>query len=410
MAWRGALQAAQGQRPSRRDLLLTPQNATRIADSLACMRGAAMKVGQLVSMETGEVLPPEIAEILARLRDQADFMPPRQLKTVLAAEWGRDFLRQFAHFDVRPVAAASIGQVHRARTRDGRDLAIKVQYPGVRASIDSDVDNVASLIRMSGLLPDGFDMAPLLAEAKRELHQEADYRHEGRCLESFAALLGDDAAFRVPSLQPDLTTPKILAMTYLPGEPVDALAAAPQAERDRVAACLIALTLREIFTFGLMQTDPNFANYRYDPQSGAIILLDFGATRALAPETAAAYRRVLDAGLRADADGLHEAALTAGFYDATAPGRYQAAILEMIEIAIEPLRQFAPFDFAGSEVAERLRAAGNELAYRGDHAHLPPMDTLFVQRKVGGMFLLGSRLRARVPLRALLEEVLAAQC
>ena len=148
MALRGAAELGRGKRPQFRDLLMTPANMSRVADQLAKMRGAAMKVGQLVSMDTGDVLPPELADIFARLRDDAHFMPPAQLKKVLATHWPNGWLGQFQSFDVRPIAAASIGQVHRAQTRDGRDMAIKVQYPGVAQSIDSDVANVGALVRM----------------------------------------------------------------------------------------------------------------------------------------------------------------------------------------------------------------------------------------------------------------------
>ncbi|MEM8618051.1 MAG: AarF/UbiB family protein, partial [Pseudomonadota bacterium] len=100
---------SRGQRPRSRDLLLTPRNISKIADELARMRGAAMKIGQLMSMDTGDMLPPELANIMARLRADADFMPPKQLKQVLTTEWGADWMRRFKRFDTRPIAAASIG-------------------------------------------------------------------------------------------------------------------------------------------------------------------------------------------------------------------------------------------------------------------------------------------------------------
>jgi Predicted unusual protein kinase len=138
---------ARGERPRLDRLILSPGSVERITDRLSQMRGAAMKLGQLMSMETGDLLPPELSNILARLRAEAHTMPPKQLKTVLEANYGADFRRLFKGFDTQPLAAASIGQVHRATAADGTALAIKIQYPGVRAAIDSDLDNAAALIR-----------------------------------------------------------------------------------------------------------------------------------------------------------------------------------------------------------------------------------------------------------------------
>ena len=248
-------------------------------------------------------------------------MPWPQLKRVLAQAWGAGWRDRFETFDIHPVAAASIGQVHRARTKDGRDLAIKVQYPGVRRSINSDVDNVASLMRVAGLIPAGTSIAPMLAEAKRQLHEEADYEREGRRLAEFGALLSDRPEFRVPDLHPDLTTPNVLAMSFVEGLPVETLAAAPQAERNRAMTLLIGLLFRELFEFRLMQTDPNFANYQYALKTGQVILLDFGATRAFADAFVDRYRRLLAAGLEGDRAGVRSAALEIGILSDGAPAR-----------------------------------------------------------------------------------------
>jgi predicted unusual protein kinase regulating ubiquinone biosynthesis (AarF/ABC1/UbiB family) len=398
----GALDLARGRRPDLPALLLTPANALRLADQLARMRGAAMKMGQLLSMDAGDLVPPDLAQILARLRADAHPMPGPQLKAVLTAAWGPDWLRRFDRFDVRPVAAASIGQVHRARTRDGRDLAVKVQYPGVRRSIDSDVDNVATLLRLSGLVPAGMDLAPLLAEAKRQLHDEADYAREGRCMARFGTLLADTPDVRVPDLQPDLTTPGVLAMTWLDGRPVEDLETAPQPDRDRVATRLLDLAFRELLDFRLMQTDPNFANYRHDPATGRVILLDFGATRDIPPALADAYRALLRAGRDGDRDRQRTAALRIGLLAPDTPAPQAAALLAMIHLALAPLRGGGVFDFAASDLAPRLRDAGLALAQDRAALPVPPADALFLHRKFGGLYLLAARLRARVDLGALL--------
>ena len=209
----GARQLLRGQRPSPRDMFLTPSNAQRLTHQLSQMRGAAMKMGQLLSLEAGDLLTPELAAVLRPLQAQAHFMPPAQLKKVLSAAWGPDFTKRFKKFDVRPIAAASIGQVHRAQTRDGRDVAVKVQYPGIRDSIDSDIRNLTSLMRMSGLVPRGLEMGPLLEEARIQLHEEADYAKEAGHMQRFATLLADDPNCIVPEFCEDLSTQDILTMS-----------------------------------------------------------------------------------------------------------------------------------------------------------------------------------------------------
>ncbi|MHA6326719.1 ABC1 kinase family protein [Roseivivax sp. CAU 1753] len=395
---------ASGQRPDLHDLMMTPANAARLAEELSRMRGAAMKLGQLISMEAGEVLPPALADILARLRSDAHSMPPAQLKTVLADNWGADFLRRFRKFDVRPIAAASIGQVHRATTKDGRDLAIKVQYPGIRAAIDSDIRNLGGLLRWSGLLPPGLDLAPLLEEARLQLHQEADYPREAASLQRFGALLSDDPGFIVPGVAPDLTTGDILAMDYIDSVPIESLATAPQGTRNRVAERLIALTLRELFDFAAMQTDPNFANFRYQTDTDRIVLLDFGAVRDFTPDRVAIFRDLMRAALSGDRGAMRDAAIATGYLRPDTAPHHTAQVLDMIEIAAAPLRDAAPFDFRTARLAARFAEAGQRFAADRDFAVIPPVDALFLQRKAAGLYLLCARLDAKVPLRPLLAR------
>ncbi len=400
----GGLRAlASGKRPDLAQLLLTRANALRLMDGLSHLRGAALKLGQMLSMDTGLVLPDELTAILGRMRDDARHMPPKQLQTVLNAEWGPGWYGRFARFDVRPFAAASIGQVHRAVTRDGQDLAIKVQYPGVRASIDSDVDNVAALLRLPGLLPRGMDLHPLLTEAKRQLHAEADYLAEAQHLARFGALLEGSDRFVLPALHAGLCTPQVLAMTYVESAPLDSLVDAPQALRDQVAAALIDLTLRELFAFGAMQTDPNLANYRYDSKTGHVVLLDFGAVQPIAPGLAADFRALARVALDGGAAETRDAMLRIGYFGpATAP-HHQDLIQSMFDTAMAPLRQDPPFDFGRSDLLERLRDMGLAIGNDRELAHVPPAATLFLHRKIGGMYLMAAKLRARVALRPLVE-------
>jgi predicted unusual protein kinase regulating ubiquinone biosynthesis (AarF/ABC1/UbiB family) len=401
----GGLRAlASGKRPDLAQLLLTPANTWRLSDGLSHLRGAALKLGQMLSMDTGLVLPDELTAILGRMRDDARHMPPKQLQTVLNAEWGTGWYSRFARFDVRPFAAASIGQVHRAVTRDGQDLAIKVQYPGVRASIGSDVDNVATLMRLPGLLPRGMDISPLLTEAKRQLHAEADYLAEAQHLVRFGALLQGSDIFALPTLHTQLCTPQVLAMTFMEGAPLDSLVDAPQAVRNRVAGALIDLVLRELFAFGAMQTDPNLANYRYDPETNRIVLLDFGAVQPIAPELAADFRALARVALEGGAAATRDAMLRIGYFGPTTAPHHQALIQSMFGAAMTPLRQDFPFDFGSSDLLEHLRDMGLAIGNDRDLAHVPPAATLFLHRKIGGMYLMAAKLRAQIALRPMVER------
>ncbi|MBT8413234.1 MAG: AarF/ABC1/UbiB kinase family protein [Boseongicola sp.] len=406
MAVNGIAQLGQGQRPAMRDLLLTPGNITRVADQLAKMRGAAMKIGQLMSMDTGDVLPPELPQIMARLRDDAHFMPPAQLKKVLNAHWPENWLRSFERFDVRPIAAASIGQVHRARLKSGEELAIKVQYPGVAESIDSDVANVGMLMRMSGLLPSGFDLAPYLEEARKQLHEETDYQREGEHLSRFGTLLEADTRFVVPKLDARWATPGILAMSYVSGTPIEDARHAPQGVRDKIARDLIDLTLRELFAFGMMQTDPNFANYFYDAEADKIVLLDFGATRTFGPVVIDQYARLMLAGIEDDHDAIDGIVGEIGFVASDTKLSHRAQIVDMIRTVFGALSKSERFDFSDPELSRAMQAKGTALAEDGFVPPPLPIDVLLLQRKFGGVFLMAARLGAKVDVMTLLRPYL----
>ena len=395
----GARRLSQGQRPQLSDMLLTPANAMRVTDQLSRLRGAAMKLGQMISLDAGDVLPAELTAILSKLRDSAHFMPPAQLQRVLDTEWGAGWRRRFKHFEATPIAAASIGQVHRATMPDGRVLAIKVQYPGIAASIDADVDNVGSLLRLSSLLPTTLDIAPLLSEAKRQLHEEADYLREADQMRRYQALLAENPAFILPAPVDELSGKNVLAMDFIKGQPIETLASAPQETRDAVMSALITLTLRELFEFGYMQTDPNFANFRWQAESQRIVLLDFGAARAVPPHIVAAYRELMVAGLTEDRAALRAALLSIGFVAPATLDRHGPAIDAMIDILIEHLGRPGLFDFADRSFVDRVRHHAETIVADRAAWHIPPADTLFVQRKVSGTALLAVRMQARMPLR-----------
>jgi len=404
----GLQRMARGERPDLQQWLLTPANARRLAERLSKMRGAVMKFGQLMSMDGQGVLPPEFAQLLAGLRERAHVMPDTQLAETLEREYGAQWHKRFRHFGIQPIAAASIGQVHRAETHDGRVLALKIQYPGVRASIDSDVANLALLARTPGLVPRGLDVAPLLARVREQLHHETDYRAEAASATEYRRRLGADPVLSVPAVVDEHCTGHILASEFAAGQPIDRLAegAAPQAQRDAVATALCRLGVRELFDMQLVQTDPNFGNYLFDAASGRISLLDFGATEAVAPERVEQLRELARAFRANDAVRTTAAARHSGFIGNGDSPAQAARITELMLLAGEPLRHAGAYDFAASNLFGRVFAEGRDQYFEQGFTQAPPADLIFLQRKFVGSFLLCTRLRARVDMGAAFAEAL----
>lgn len=403
----GTRQLRAGKRLSAKDMLLTPGNARRVAEQLATMRGAAMKVGQILSMDTGEFLPRELTDILARLRADARHMPAAQLQQVMRDTYGTDWESVFYGFDMKPLAAASIGQVHRAISPDGREIVLKVQYPGVADSIDSDVDNIATLLRLSGLLPAGLDIQPLLEDAKRQLHDEADYLKEAEFLQAFGRLLRKDKRFVLPEVLLDLTHRNVLAMTYVSGGPIDTIIDLPQAERDRVMSTLIELMLLEFFELRMAQTDPNFANYQYRRKTGEIVLLDFGATRRFKAAFVNNYKKLVRAAIAGDQAKLTAAAERLGYAMGDADSAYRTLVLELLTLALEPVCTDVVYDFARSDMARNMSKLAEDIGSYRDFWQVPPTDAMYFHRKIGGMFMLASRLKARVNVHQLIQRWVA---
>jgi predicted unusual protein kinase regulating ubiquinone biosynthesis (AarF/ABC1/UbiB family) len=396
-------QIVSGRRPSIGDVVLTPANARRMTQKLSEMRGAAMKVGQLLSMDNGQLISPEFSEILSRLRDDAHHMPLGQVAEVLGAAWGENWDDQFERFVFTPLAAASIGQVHEAVLNDGRRVAVKVQYPGIRDSIDSDIDNVAGLLRMFKLLPAESDIDSLLDEAKIQLHLEADYLREAGALKQFRQRVAGDDRYATPEVLDDLTTHDVLTMSYLDGMPIEWLEDRAEDERNLAAASLLELCLREIFEWGLVQTDPNFANYRYQPKSGTIELMDFGATRVYTTEQQASMRKLLQACVDGSGIDVADAAVAVGYLNGNDTPGYRDSIIKLLTTAIEPVRSREDYDFGKSDLASRMSDIVLDMRLKKRVGQMPPVSILFLHRKIGGLYLLLSRLKSRLPVRELVS-------
>ncbi|MDV5060763.1 ABC1 kinase family protein [Vibrio diabolicus] len=402
----GTKQIAKGNKPKAKDLLLTPQNIARLTDQLAHLRGAAMKLGQMLSMDAGDVLEPELADILSRLRSNADPMPAKQLNGVMESSLGTSWKAEFLSFNFKPIASASIGQVHQAYSDAGDNLAVKVQYPGIRKSIDSDVDNVGTLLKVVGLIPESVDYKGLLEEAKKQLHDEADYTREAQFAIRYHDALKEHPHFVVPKIHTESSSDSVLAMEFIDGVPIEHIEHYDQSTRDFVMHSLLELLFRELFEFKMVQTDPNFANYLYIESTRQIGLLDFGATREYSERFSTGYRQAFASVVNNDEQGLNDALEQIGFFSQTILPDQRQAILDLVKMACEPMLVNKPYDFKASGLAQKLREAGTILSMEQEYWHTPPADALFLHRKIGGMYLLAARIGAKVNIHQLVQPYL----
>lgn len=400
----GAKSALTGKGWDNKRLLLQPKNIEKLAVQLSHLRGAAMKLGQLLSMDAGDLLSPELAQLLALLRSDANPMPHKQLVEVLKEQWGDDWLSRFSHIELRPFAAASIGQVHLAYQENGDKLAVKVQYPGIAKSVESDVDNVITLLTLSRLLPKDLDIKPLVNEAKAQLLAEADYLREADYLIRYKNALNGNAHFKVPDVYTSHSTQQVLTMEYVNAEPIESITEQPQSQRSFVAEQLINLFFKEMFEFKLIQTDPNFANFHYQTETQKIVLFDFGATREISTELSSAYLALFKAGSDNSREGVLKAASQIGYFKDDIMDNYKNNVIDLFLMACEPLRHDGEFDFKHSQLALKIKDAGLALSAQSHQWHTPPVDALFIHRKLAGLYLIAARLGAKIDVRALFSH------
>ncbi|EFW16916.1 hypothetical protein D8B26_000707 [Coccidioides posadasii str. Silveira] len=390
-------------------LLLNPANIERLVAKLSKMRGAALKLGQMLSFQDSKMLPPTIQEVLQRVQDRADYMPASQRDKVLTDNLGSDWRNLFATFDEVPMAAASIGQVHGATLKEtGQRVAVKVQYPGVADSIDSDLKNLSILLTASRLLPKGLYLDKTIANARIELAWECDYIREAECGQKFRQFLQDDTpTFLVPEIVTYASGKQVLTMERMDGIAVTKIQNFTQGQRDWIGTQILRLCLREICEFRYMQTDPNWTNFLYNAQTNRLELLDFGASRAYPASFIITYIRILLAASRNDREMLHELSLKLGYLTGFESQAMINAHIDSILTLAEPFRESSPdiYDFSDQTITERVKEL-IPLMLR-ERLAPPPEETYSLHRKLSGAFLLCARLGSRVPCRELFANALS---
>lgn len=387
-------------------LVLSEANMNRLVAKLSRMRGAALKLGQMMSFQDSKVLPPAINEVLQRVQDSADYMPASQRDKVLSANLGDTWRELFSSFEEKPFAAASIGQVHKATlAANGKDVAVKIQYPGVRNSIDSDLNNLSLLLTASRLLPRGLFLDKTIANARTELGWECDYEREADAGRRFQELTADERdIFTVPEVYAEASGADVLTAEYMTGTAVTKIPDLTQDERDWIGTQILRLCLRELMEWRFMQTDPNWTNFLYNRSSNRIELLDFGASREFPDKFVEPYVALLIAASRGDRETCRERSIELGYLTGHESTAMLEAHVDSILTLAEPFTDTAPevYDFKDQTITDRVRS--NIGLMLRERLAPPPEETYSLHRKLSGAFLLCARLQSRIRTKDMFED------
>ncbi|MBF5043545.1 AarF/ABC1/UbiB kinase family protein [Aggregicoccus sp. 17bor-14] len=368
--------------------LLSRGTAEKLVATLGDLKGAAMKLGQMAAMDP-DLLGPEVRQVLARLQNQAPAMAYAQVARVVEEELGAPPERLFAHFERAPFAAASLGQVHRARLEDGREVAVKVQYPGVRQSLQGDLDNLGLVVKTVSLAGKGLDGSAYYREVCQELLLELDYRREAELARAFAASVERLPDLVVPGVVDARSAERVLTLELLPGPTLkDWVPTRPPAvERFRVSRQLVRAIYGPFFLEGLIHADPHPGNFLVLPD-GRLGVLDFGSIKRFSPAFVQANRTLFLQALRFEARDALSLCRAVGFTVELPEAEAAAFLLEILDIAGRPWRTDA-YDYARCEINADLRRHFTKNAAKALKVRPPPEAVLFL-RATGG---LGQNLR-----------------
>ena len=407
----GLKQYAQGNRKdiSLKSLFLSPSNIERMAKKFSKMRGAALKIGQMLSFQDSSILPAEIQQILMRVQNLAHYMPPAQLNRVISKDLGADWRKKhFASLEHIPFAAASIGQVHNASTTDLLAVVVKVQYPGLADSIDSDLNNIMMILTALSMLPAGLFLDRTVANARLELKWECDYIREAQNLTRFRELLKDDPVFVVPKVLQQMSGEHVLTMEKMSGVEI-VKKNWDQKTKNWIASNIMRLCLTELKQFHFMQTDPNWANFLYNEKTHKIELLDFGASREFRKEFVEDYLGVLRAAVKGNRTIVELLSRKLGYLTGNeSPAMTQAHVNSIMVLAeaFTPRADGSPFDFSKQTITDRVR--DNIGLMLNERLTPPPDETYSLHRKLSGVFLLCAKLQAAVPCADIFDEIVGS--
>jgi aarF domain-containing kinase len=370
--------------------------AQSLVKTLSELKGASMKLGQLMSLDLGEFLPPEVIKVLESLHQNSTFLPFEKIEAILKEELKERF-SDLEEISKEPLAAASIGQVHTARL-NGKNVVIKIQYPGVADSIPSDLKLLEMLIKnLSMIQGKSVDLKPFFKEIEEVLKKETDYELEVQMHQRYR-LAFSESNYIVPEVFPEHSTNKVITMERIYGKSFNEwLSGSFLGDRQKMAHQLMNLYLEEFFKFGLVQTDPNPGNFLITEQN-KMALLDFGAVKEYDETFKQGYRLLLMSSFDKNEKQILEQSIALGFIDERESDEVKNLYVKMMDLLADPFRKNEPFDFNDKDYYNSSRDMSWELTRKCKYSP-PPKDLIFLHRKLAGVFVLIRKLDVKITLR-----------
>ncbi|MCO4795366.1 MAG: AarF/ABC1/UbiB kinase family protein, partial [Bacteriovoracaceae bacterium] len=372
-----------------------------IVHELGLMKGSIMKAGQMLSLHAGEFLPEEARNVLKTLENNTYYLEWDQIKSQIPAEWHNSL-----DIDHEPVAAASLGQVHIAIDKEtGEKYAMKIQYKGVKKAIEQDVKALRMLLKMLNLLPKDIDLSLVFEEIKEMLHRETDYTQEAEATKKYAELVKDFDWCITPEVIDEYSTDTVLTTTWLEGIELrsEAVLTLPQSSRNELGKNFMDLFLREIYQWGVIQTDAHFGNFMISKDFKKWILIDFGATKFASQSECENYKNLISACAYRDRDKFLSVIKEMGYLTESNKTNYDT-LWEYCELISEPFNQH-PYNWGVSDIPDKILEMSQKLATDLDIGR-PPGDTVFIDRKVAGVFHVLKHLGAVIDSKQLLEPLI----
>ena len=392
-----------------------------VVDQIARLKGSAQKVGQFISIIGENFFSEEILAVLRKLQSDTPGVAWPAIEKVLRRQLG---VERLAELDIghEPIAAASIGQVHLATIKKtGEQIVLKIQYPGIDKTIESDIRTLKTLLTGLALVPGLPALDGVFDEIREMMHREVDYNRERGVLEEFREILANDPRYIVPKVYPEYCTKRILAAAYQPGADVASpeVLGLPEAQRSELSEAFLALYFKEFFALGHVQTDPHFGNYRVDlkdPLHPKFILYDFGAMRKFNKRFVATYSSMVKAALSGQKENFETAATSLGLL--SGDGTFSQHLWTVASMIIDPFKEPGEardkhlFDAEGryhwgksqlgKRVSEFVFAHKLDFNLKG-----VPHELIFLDRKLAGVNTMITKLNAPTRSREILLNALA---